>query len=117
MGSHGDFLRDTGRLPRSPQSAQGDGYDHMNSRLAVTSCSAPQRGRLNPRDNLVRAIAATLLKECDSLNRSGVEEIIARRWPDDPVSPFVARAAVPPATMTQSGWASHLASTSVADFL
>jgi hypothetical protein len=95
----------------------------MNARLPAgrmpIAPPTPQRGggRLTPRDNIVRAAMAQLLRYRDE-GRSGTEQQLLRSlWPDDEVTPVLLRAATAPATLTTSGWASQIAATSLADML
>jgi hypothetical protein len=70
------------------------------------------RGR--PSDALIRAAYA---RAVSFIERRPEEQVIAERWPSDTVTPLVIKAATAPASMTTSGWASHLVQTSVSDFI
>lgn len=71
------------------------------------------RGR--PSDHLFRAVLANVFAFIE--RRSDVEKIAATLWPDDTATPVLVKAAVSPATMTTSGWASQLVRTAVSDFI
>jgi Phage capsid family len=70
------------------------------------------RGR--PSDHLIRAVYA---RSIGFIEKRGAEQIIAERWPDDAATPLIIKTATAPATMTTSGWASHLVQTAVSDFI
>src|SRR5262245_33748607 len=67
-----------------------------------------------PHQALIRAAVATVLSK---FNRMLPLEVAKARWPQDRDTELILRAAVSPATIPTSGWASTLAETSVADFL
>ena len=67
-------------------------------------------------NSFVRAVLATALAQFDA-NLPGPEKIARRLWPDDDATGIVLKAASAPADTTTSGWASQLASTSIADLV
>lgn len=77
-----------------------------------------ERKRLKPRDTLVRAAVAELLR---TQTRPGIleliEDVIARRYGGCPATNFYTRAAVNPAATTTATWAAELVGTAVVDFM
>jgi hypothetical protein len=86
------------------------------SRTPTNSANAPA-GRLTPRVHLVRAVCVDLMKTASPLGGSTTDQLAAEFWPGDQVLPLLIRTATPPASMTASGWASHLARQAVSDFI
>jgi hypothetical protein len=70
------------------------------------------RGR--PSDAIVRALLAHALAKIDNTDPT---QIAKRVWPDDEATGIIVKAATAPADTTTSGWASHLARTSIADLV
>jgi HK97 family phage major capsid protein len=76
------------------------------------------RQRLKPRDVLVRAATAELLRRDDRLGSlEPVEDVIQRHYANCTATQFYIRAAVAPASTTTATWAAELVGTAVADFI
>lgn len=75
----------------------------------------PAGGRLNPRDNLIRALVAAARGTERGLG--GAEACLERAWPNDRHSMAVLRASVSPGTLDAAGWTAIASSTALADFV
>jgi Phage capsid family len=70
------------------------------------------RGR--PSDHIVRCLVATAIAQFE---RADADEVCERLYPGDRATALVLRAATAPADTTTSGWASQLATSSIADLV
>jgi hypothetical protein len=106
------------------RAAAREGADAMTTQALAyspthTETQSTTRKRLRPRDVLVRAATAELLREPTSTQDvfGNVANVIASRYASCPATEFYTRAAVSPAASTTATWAAELVGSAVQDFV